>query len=213
MNDIKLKDDVLIINTTPVVDSPSISKKIAIFDLVPENHPALKMALPEFDFKNAPVNPVEFASSLVETCKKHNGLGLSANQCGYNYRVFVMGSGDEYVAFFNPKITSFSAETTKLEEGCLSSKDLFLNIERPTSIEVEYQDYNGTTKTAKFAGLTARCFQHELDHLNGIVYTTHVKPLAMQMAMKKRIKLANQRNKLQKQMINKVKEKFNVPRF
>jgi peptide deformylase len=213
MNDIKVKDDVLIINTNPVVDSPSISKKIAIFDLVPENHAALTMCLPEFDFKNAPVNPVEFASSLVETCKKHNGLGLSANQCGYNYRVFVMGSGDEYVAFFNPKITSFSAETTKLEEGCLSSKDLFLNIERPTSIEVEYQDYNGITKTAKFAGLTARCFQHELDHLNGIVYTTHVKPLAMQMAMKKRIKLANQRDKLQKQMINKVKEKFNVPRF
>jgi peptide deformylase len=91
--------------------------------------------------------------------------------------------------------------------------DLFLNIERPSTIEVEYQDFTGTTKTTKFAGLTARCFQHELDHMNGIVYTVHMKPLALQMAIKKRSKLAEQRHKIQKMMINKVKEKFNVKRF
>jgi peptide deformylase len=211
MND---KNDFLVIDTDAwKKDLPVISKKIEIFTLVPEIHPALKSALPEFDFANPPVNPSEFASSLVETCKKHNGLGLSANQCGYNYRVFVMGSGDEYVAFFNPKIISVSEEKNKMEEGCLSFMDLFLNIERPTKIEVEYQDFTGTLKTATFAGLTARCFQHELDHMNGVVYTMHVKPLAMQMAMKKRSKLAVQRRKLQQMMINKVKEKFNVKRF
>jgi peptide deformylase len=100
-----------------------------------------------------------------------------------------------------------------MEEGCLSFMDLFLNIERPSSIEVEYQDFKGIIKTAKFAGLTARCYQHELDHLNGIVYTTYLKPLAMQMAMKKRSKLADKKRKLHTQMINKVKEKFNVKRF
>jgi peptide deformylase len=100
-----------------------------------------------------------------------------------------------------------------MEEGCLSYMDLFLNIERPISIMVSYQDFTGEKKTAQFAGLTARCFQHELDHMNGIVYTTHVKPLAMEMAYKKRTKLAQQRRKLQEQMINKVKEKFNVKRF
>jgi peptide deformylase len=212
MNDIK--NDTLVINTDSwKEDLPLISKKVQIFTLVPETHASLRAKLPEFDFKNPPVNPTEFASSLVETCKKYNGIGLSANQCGYNYRVFVMGSGDEYVAFFNPKIVSESEEKIKMEEGCLSCMDLFLNIERPTEIVVEYQDYNGIIKTAKFAGLTARCFQHELDHMNGILYTMHVKPLAMQMAMKKRLKLAAQRRKLQKQMINKVKEKFNVTRF
>ena len=209
-----IKNGVLIIDTDAwKKDLPIISKKVEIFPLVPEIHPALKSALPEFDFKNPPVDPNTFASSLVETCKKHNGLGLSANQCGYNYRVFVMGTGDEYVAFFNPKIISVSEEKTKMEEGCLSYADLFLNIERPSVIEAEYQDYMGNTKTTKFAGITARCFQHELDHMNGIVYTMHVKPLAMQMAMKKRSKLVYQRRKMQKLMIDKVKEKFNVKRF
>ena len=212
MND--LKNDVLVIDTDAwKKDLPAITKKVEIFPLVPETHTALRSKLPEFDFKNPPIDPNAFASSLVETCKKYNGIGLSANQCGYNYRVFVMGSGDEYVAFFNPKIISVSEEKTKMEEGCLSYMDLFLNIERPSVIEVEYQDFTGATKTAKFAGITARCFQHELDHMDGIVYTMHVKPLAMQMAQKKRSKLVDQRRKLQKQMINKVKEKFNVKRF
>ena len=209
-----VKNDVLVFDTDAwKKDLPAISKQIEIFPLVPEIHPALKFKLPEFDFANPPVNPPEFASSLVETCKKYNGIGLSANQCGYNYRVFVMGSGDEYVAFFNPKIISVSEEKTRMEEGCLSYMDLFLNIERPSIIEVEYQDFRGDTKTTKFTGITARCFQHELDHMNGIVYTMHVKPLAMQLAMKRRSKLADQRRKIQKKMINKVKEKFNVKRF
>lgn len=195
-------------------DLPILQReKIEIFTLVPETHVVLRSKLPEFDFSNPPVNPNTFASSLVETCKKHNGLGLSANQCGFNYRVFVMGSEDNYVAFFNPEITWSSEEKIKMEEGCLTYLDLFLNIERPISIMVRYQDFNGEKKTAQFAGLTARCFQHELDHMNGIVYTMHVKPLAMQMAVKKRSKLANQRRKLQEQMIKKVKEKFNVQRF
>ena len=178
---------------------------IEIFPLVPETHPALRRMMPNFDFKNPPVDPNKFASSLVETCKKHNGLGLSANQCGYEYRVFVMGSGDDYVAFFNPAIIWSSEETLKMEEGCLSFLDLFLNVERPARIKVIYQDYTGEAKEAEFTGLTARCFQHELDHMNGIVYTYHAKPLALQMAMKKRSKLTEKRRKLQKQLMSKVK--------
>lgn len=178
---------------------------IEIFPLVPETHPALKRMMPNFDFNNPPVDPNKFASSLVETCKKHNGLGLSANQCGYEYRVFVMGSGDDYVAFFNPVIVWSSEETLKMEEGCLSFLDLFLNIERPARIKVVYQDYAGETKEAEFTGLTARCFQHELDHMNGIVYTHHAKPLSLQMAIKKRSKLTEKRRKLQKQLMSKVK--------
>lgn len=179
--------------------------QIEIFPLVPETHASLRKVLPEFDFSNPKVDPNTFASSLVETCKKHGALGLSANQCGYEHRVFVMGSGDSYVAFFNPRIIESSESTSKMEEGCLTYLDLFLNIERPSEIVVEYQDFTGEIKTAKFAGLTARCFQHELDHLNGKVYTQHVKPLAMQMAMKRRSKLTEQRRKLKKQLIEKAK--------
>lgn len=201
--------DVIRINTDSWVqdlNKPQIEQvQIEIFPLVPETHPALRMKLQEFDFTNPPVDPNKFASSLVETCKKHNGLGLSANQCGYEYRVFVMGSGDNYVAFFNPEITWVSEDKSKMEEGCLSFLDLFLNVERPNTIKVKYQDFTGSVKETTFTGLTARCYQHELDHMNGIVYTHHAKPLAMQMAMKKRTKLTEQRRKLRNQLMNKVK--------
>jgi peptide deformylase len=193
-----MTDNIIKIDTNPYKDGPAIEPVIETFSLVPETHPALKKVMPNFDFNNPPVNPNRFASSLVETCKKHNGLGLSANQCGYEYRVFVMGSSDNYVAFFNPEIVWSSEETIRMEEGCLSFQGLFLNIERPIGIKVKYQDFSGETKEAMFAGLTARCFQHEMNHMNGIVYTHLAKPLALQMAIKKRSKLTVQGNKLEK---------------
>jgi peptide deformylase len=165
--------------------------KIAVptFDLVAEDDPILREVLPEFDFTNPPVDPKEFASSLVETCIQRNGYGLSANQCGFRHRVFVMGAGSEYVAFFNPKITAMSEETVHMGEGCLSFPLLELKITRPSGILVEYQDYNGEVKKANYVGVSARCFLHELDHMNGIVYTDKAKPLALQMAKKKRQKM------------------------
>lgn len=195
-------------------NTPSmVEVKIDILDLVPNTDAVLREKIDNFDFSNPPVDPNTFASSLVETCRKHNALGLSANQCGFKHRVFVMGFGDSYVAFFNPEITKFSEELTKLEEGCLSFKDLFLNIERPASIEVTYQDFTGEWKTSIFAGLTARCFQHELDHLNGVCYTEKMKPLALQLAQKKMLKLTQRRTKLKKNMIKTVKAKFNAKKF
>jgi len=99
MSEIK-DDDLIIINTEK--ETQVVEQKAEIFQLVNEEHPILKQALLEFDFEKPPVDPVKFASSLVETCKLHRGLGLSANQCGFPYRVFVMGSEDNFVAFFNP---------------------------------------------------------------------------------------------------------------
>ena len=116
-----------------------------------------------------------------------------------------MGSGDNYVAFYNPEIISVSEKTNNIEEGCLSFLDLFLTLERPEEIEVTYQDFNGERKTTKFTGITARCFQHELDHMNGVLYTHRAKPLALQMAMKRRAKLSEKRRRLQKQLMTKVK--------
>jgi peptide deformylase len=164
---------------------------VPTFDLVAEDDPILKEVLPEFDFANPPVDPKEFASSLTETCIQRNGYGLSANQCGFRHRVFVMGAGSEYVAFFNPKVTAMSEETVHMSEGCLSFPLLELKITRPSGIVVEYQDYNGEVKKANYVGVSARCFLHELDHMNGIVYTEKAKPLALQMAKKKRQKVKN----------------------
>jgi len=113
---------------------------------------------------------------------------LSASQCGFKHRVFVMGSNEEYVAFFNPKIVSTSGKV-HMAEGCLSFPFLGLHITRPAEVEVEYQDYNGDTKKQKFTGISARCVLHELDHQDGIVYTQRVKPMALQSGIKKRNKL------------------------
>ena len=99
-------DDIILYNT-----EDKVKPEIPTFELVDASHALMHEALPEFDFKNPPVDPNAFASSLVETCKKFNGLGLSANQCGFEYRVFVIGSGDNYIACFNPKLISTEGES------------------------------------------------------------------------------------------------------
>jgi peptide deformylase len=188
-----MNDEVILYNT----EEESKVKRatpIQTFELVPPHSPILRQNLPFFDFENPPVNPVEFASALVETCKKYNGLGLSANQCGFNCRVFVMGSGDEYVAYFNPEILQYEGES-HMHEGCLSFPLLNLAVTRPKTISVSYQDFEGKTHYKTFDGITARCFLHELDHMNGILYTDRVKPLALEFGMKKVKKLQTKLHK------------------
>ena len=182
---IEKSSDTIVIDTGTGTQSV---ESVEIFDLVPETDPILSEVLQEFDFDNAPINPADFASSMVETCIKNNGYGLSANQCGFPYRMFVMGAGDEYVAFFNPKVVKTNEET-HMKEACLSFPGLTLGVTRPKEIWVEYQDFNGEKKEAHYVGLSARCFLHELDHMDGIVYTTRAKPLALQSGFKKRVKL------------------------
>ena len=182
--------EVITFNTEDLVKPVSVQKQQPkVFTLVGEDNPILKQVLPEFDFSNPPVNPNEFASTLVETCKLHHGIGLSANQCGFAYRVFVMGAGEEYVAFYNPKLIDKSENEVHIIEGCLSFPFLGLRITRPESVQVEYQDFNGVKRETTLHGISARCFFHELDHMNGIVYTERVKPLALEMGLKKRNKL------------------------
>jgi len=176
-----------------------------IFDLVAEDAEILRQKLPEFDFKNPPVNANAFASTLVETCKKNKGLGLSANQCGFNYRVFVMGANDDYVAFFNPKVVSSKGETHMIE-GCLSFPLLGLRITRPQEIVVEYQDFLGAKHTTRLNGISARCFLHELDHMDGIVYTDRAKPLALKSGQEKRQKTIREISKAQANYINMMKK-------
>jgi peptide deformylase len=174
---------------------PVKPQQATVFNLIPETDPILKEVMPEFDFNNTETSAIGLASALVETCKLNRGYGLSANQCGFRHRVFVMGYGEEFVAFFNPKIIATRGEV-HMAEGCLSFPFLGLHITRPAEIDVEYFDYNGEKKTATFNGISARCFQHELDHLNGIVYTEKVKPMALQSGMKKRNKLMKMMSKL-----------------
>lgn len=180
--------EVITFNTEESAKVTATPVEVKTFKLVSEDDPILREVLPEFDFANPPVNPNEFASTLVETCKKLDGYGLSANQCGFKHRVFVVGAGDDYVAFFNPKIVETKGEVHMME-GCLSFPLLGLHITRPAELVIEYQDFTGETKSGHYVGMTARCILHELDHMNGIVYTSKAKPLALQSGMKKRNKV------------------------
>ncbi len=119
-----------------------------------------------------------------------NGLGISANQLGLPYRVFVMRTAPELTICFNPRLVDASTEqVVLLEEGCLSYPGLHVKIKRPAHIKVRYQTVTGDTVTDKFTGLTARVFLHELDHMNGVDFISRAGPMAKDLAMRKWKKL------------------------
>lgn len=152
-------------------------------------NPMLDKIMPDFDFNNPPMHPEELSGRLKTTMKLYGGIGLAANQCSLPFRVFVIGNGDESIACFNPRIISISEKKNEINEGCLSFPGMFLKIERPEFIEVEFENENGRTVRTKFSGVTARCFQHELDHLNGIKFTSYVGKTSLLMAKKRQDKL------------------------
>jgi len=124
--------------------------------------------------------------SLAETLGKLQGLGLSANQVGLDVRVCALNMGDQIWTLFNPEIIERSEETfTEYAEGCLSYPGLYLKIPRHKKIKVRFQAIGGQFVEQEFEGLTAVCLQHELDHLDGIVYTDRVSPIKLDMAKKK----------------------------
>jgi len=114
-----------------------------------------------------------------------NGLGLAANQVGVPYRVFAMRGSPENFVCFNPRIVQPSAENIILEEGCLSFPGLLVKVKRPKHIRVRFQTPNGDTRTETFIGMTARIFQHELDHLDGRLYFNRANKYHKEIAMKK----------------------------
>ena len=137
--------------------------------LIDANDPILKTDLEPFDFSNPPVDPEELAIAMVECMRKNNGLGLSANQVGLPYNMFVI-EGEPAYACFNPKIIDISSEEVLLDEGCLSYPGLFVKIKRPRHVKVRFTGPDGETYTKKFTGMTARAFLHEYDHLRGQIF-------------------------------------------
>ena len=132
------------------------------------------------------------------TLKLYGAIGLSANQCGVFERVFVIGTDQFQISCINPKIIRASAEMNKSDEGCLTFPGLYVKLERPEWVEVEFTDDTGKLVQMRLEGLTARCFQHELDHMNGIRFIDNVKPMTLQMARKKQQKIMKQAIRNQK---------------
>mgnify|MGYP001462254541 FL=1 len=127
---------------------------------------------------------------MLDTMYAANGIGLAAIQIGVPKRIIVMDiSKDEKKKepryFVNPVIKKKNPIKTTYEEGCLSVPNQFAEIDRPKECEVEYLDYNGQKKTLNAEGLLATCIQHEMDHLEGILFIDYLSKLKKSMIIKK----------------------------
>lgn len=138
--------------------------------LVADNDPILKKECDVFDFSNPPVDPIELAKDMVKFLYDNNSLGLSANQVGLPYRVFCMRGVPENFVCYNPRIVTFSEDQVLLEENCLTYNGLCVKIKRPQHVRVRFTLPNGETMTKQFTGMTARVFQHEMEHMDGKIF-------------------------------------------
>ena len=131
---------------------------------------------------------------MLETMYEAPGIGLAAIQIGVPKRIIVIDLSKEEGKkepryFVNPIITNKDTSKATYEEGCLSVPDQFAEIDRPSKCEVEYLDYNGEKKLLKADGLLATCIQHEMDHLEGILFIDYLSKLKKSMIVKKLSKL------------------------
>ena len=131
---------------------------------------------------------------MLNTMYDANGIGLAAIQIGIPKRIIVMDickeEGKKEPRYFvNPVIRNKNSIKNTHEEGCLSVPDQFAEIDRPSKCEVEYLDYNGKQQLLKAEGLLATCIQHEMDHLEGILFIDYLSKLKRSMIIKKLSKL------------------------
>ena len=127
---------------------------------------------------------------MLETMYDANGIGLAAIQIGVPKRIIVMdlskdSEKKEPRYFVNPIIKNKDKKKNTYEEGCLSVPNQFAEIDRPSRCEVEYLDFNGDKKILKADGLLATCIQHEMDHLEGILFIDYLSKLKKSMIIKK----------------------------
>ena len=132
----------------------------------------------------------ELMNDMLETMYAANGIGLAAIQIGLPKRIIVIDLSKEEnkktpMYFVNPLIIKKNDEKTTYEEGCLSVPNQFAEIDRASKCEVEYLDYNGNKQNLQAEGLLATCIQHEIDHLEGILFIDYLSKLKKEMIIKK----------------------------
>lgn len=159
-----------------------MSQQGEVLELVPPDQIHNKLERFNFDGKH---NPEKIAVDLIVTMLKFNGMGISANQVGLPHRVFVMNTSPQMMVCFNPKIVDTSEEQVVLDEGCLSYPGLFVKIRRPKHVRVRFQTPNGEMTTQKYTGMTARVFQHEMDHMEGIDFLSRASEFHKEKALRK----------------------------
>ena len=138
---------------------------------------------------------------MLETMYAAPGIGLAAVQVGILKRLIVIDISKEKdkknpLFLINPEIISKSKKTSIYEEGCLSLPGHYAEIERPAECHIKYIDYNGKEKEIKANGLLSTCIQHEVDHLNGVLFIDYLSKLKKDMIMKKLVKHKKEFNKI-----------------
>jgi len=157
----------------------------------------LRQIAEPFDFKNPVIDPFKLREELIEDMWNNNGLGISASQIGYNVRVFAMRgeTKKDTLMCFNPEISKFSDNMNTMEEGCLSIPDVFARVVRPAEITITFLTELQEQMTEEANELTARVFQHEYDHLNGILFIDRIGPFTKRRAFEKAKKIQKQRGR------------------
>ena len=169
-----------------------------IMKLVDSNDALLHHECQAFDFENPQVDPHKLVEDLADTMAHNRGIGLSANQIGYNLKVFVMGKPDkpeDVFTVFNPKIVYYSEEVMLAEEGCLSYPGLYVKIKRSANVRVRFNNAMGDTNTVIFSGLDARVFQHEYDHMMGVSHINRASKFHLTQAKRQQKKLQRLRKR------------------
>jgi peptide deformylase len=137
----------------------------------------------------------KLADDMFETMYEAPGIGLAAIQVGVRRRVITIDiaredEGKKPVALINPEIIAASEETSVYSEGCLSIPEYYEEVERPARVAVRFQDVDGAVRGVEADGLFATCIQHEIDHLNGVLFIDHISKLKRDRVMKKFTKAA-----------------------
>ena len=156
--------------------------------------------------ESAPIEKVDndlrkLLDDMLETMYAAPGIGLAAVQIGILKRLIVIDISKDKekknpLFLINPEIVSKSKNTSMYEEGCLSLPGHFAEIERPSECQINFLDYNGKKKEISAKGLLSTCIQHELDHLNGILFIDYLSKLKKDMIIKKLVKHKKELNKV-----------------
>ena len=149
-----------------------------------EGHPVLQEQIPTTDLQQD-LEWDKIANLMHRTMQQANGLGLAANQVSVGIRMFTMWGNK---TFINPTIIELSDETQLRAEGCLSFPNLFLKIPRAKSILVEYYNEKLEKSVDRFEDLWAQCIQHEIEHLDGVLFIDHVSKFKLSRAREKQKK-------------------------
>ena len=132
-------------------------------------------------------------ADMFETMYDARGIGLAAPQIGLSQRLIVVDvheEGSEPMALLNPVVAAFGPDTERYEEGCLSIPGVSAHVERPVTCVVEALDAQGAPVRIEAQGMLARCLQHEIDHLDGVLFIDRLSPIKRNMLLKKYRKLA-----------------------